>query len=284
MHIAFSCDANPKYAMLLRICLTSILHNAANGDTHHFHILDGGITQGDKAAIDTLQKIKSFSISYYPTGWENDYSAFNTRGLSMATYYRLRMGDFLHGLSKTLYLDTDMVVLCSLRDLFNADLGAYVFGACLDGAHETHAERLGVPAGSYFNAGLLLMDLDKWRKGNIYAKCLATAQKHADKITFHDQDILNLIFRGHYRLLPQTWNTSAFMVNAYALVRAKTEGAVDIPQHNILHFSGPEKLEAPAGAVLRKYAQMTGFSLEELMEAFDPNFMDKLRNRKNGFG
>ena len=71
------------------------------------------------------------------------------------------------------------------------------------------------------------------------------------------------------------------MVNAYALVRAQTKGAVDIPQHNILHFSGPEKLKAPAGAILRKYAQMAGLSLEELIIALDPNFMGKLRNQEN---
>lgn len=266
LHITFACDANRNYAMLLRACVASILHNADESDQHHFHILDGGIAQQDKDALHALQKVKSFTITYHALADRFSFHRFDPTFLSEAAFYRIIVGDILHDIPRTLYLDTDLITLCSLKALYTAELNNCAFGACINGLADLHADRLGTPKGKYFNTGVLLIDLDKWRMSGIYNKCIETAEKYADKIVFHDQDILNLIFRDAYCRLPQKWNMLTLILNQPP--EDQSYGAYQSTQPAIVHFAGRHKLTMPYGTLLIKYAQAAGFSIPEVVQAW----------------
>lgn len=70
----------------------------------------------------------------------------------------------------------------------------------------------------YFNAGLLLIDLDKWRKINAEQGCLTFIAQHQGRVTHHDQGVLNGLFHQDVSILPLKYNV---MTIHYIMSRAK---------------------------------------------------------------
>ena len=127
--------------------------------------------------------------------------------LTVATYYRLLLGEVLPPeLERVLYLDCDMMVRGDLAELWRMTLGSALVGAVPDpGFAANHI--LGLPPGaSYFNAGLLLIDLVRWRAERVGAAALAFAADHPDRLTYNDQCALNWILRDNWLALDPKWN------------------------------------------------------------------------------
>ena len=76
-------------------------------------------------------------------------------------------------LNKILYLDGDTINISSLTKLWNLDMGNCVLGACIEATiNQTYRENLGMKNLPYVNAGVLLINLKKWRDEKIGAKIL----------------------------------------------------------------------------------------------------------------
>ena len=74
-------------------------------------------------------------------------------------------------------LDADMIVNGPIIDLYNTDLGNAAIGAVIDQSCDDirHYNRLGLDSDKgYFNAGLLLINLNLWKKENCPQKYLNT--------------------------------------------------------------------------------------------------------------
>ena len=120
------------------------------------------------------------------------------------TYFRLFIPNFMPKNTKLcLYLDTDMLVLKDLRELFALDLEDKILGVVKDwlevvhNIHKSQGTKFCVKGGRfekfYFNAGLLLINLPQWHKQNITKQCLEFFINFKDKIVLHDQDTLNYV-------------------------------------------------------------------------------------------
>lgn len=141
---------------------------------------------------------------------------------SFSTYYRLMIDRILpKDVKYAAYLDIDMLVLSDIRELFNNHkLEGKVLGAVVDPGvgncdedplpyinvefKDKSQASIHIPKSTYFNAGLLLINLEEWRDQNIGPKCLELAPKIKPK--YHDQDLLNYICLGHVQLLDLSWN------------------------------------------------------------------------------
>ena len=113
--------------------------------------------------------------------------------ISYATYYRLLMGKILpKDENKVIYLDCDIIINHSIQELWNTDINKYALGAVIQIGDNEDCQRLGISEGKgYFNAGVLLINLDYWRSHNIEERLLEYIATHREKIKFHDQDVLN---------------------------------------------------------------------------------------------
>ncbi len=134
-------------------------------------------------------------------------------------YARLYIPHFLpKNVSRAIYLDVDTIVLKDISELWNMDLAGYPIGAVADrsaivsspwGGIKNYKE-LGLDADTpYFNSGLMLIDIEKWRAmdaTNAVIQCSIQNKKH---ITFADQYGLNVVFANNWRHLPKEWNTYA---------------------------------------------------------------------------
>lgn len=58
---------------------------------------------------------------------------------------------------------------------------------------------LGIDATTYINSGFLIMDTEILNRNHFFEKCLLHQNK---KYVCQDQDIINIVCRGHIMLLP----------------------------------------------------------------------------------
>lgn len=205
INICYSSDEN--YAKYLYVSMKSVLANKAEDDEICFYILDGGLTVSDKEKILELKnKIDCFILfisvdkdkfSICPMGEKKTH-------LSIVTYYRLLIANMLPNIDKIIYLDCDVEVKTSLKELYNTDIKDCYFAGADDVSNTSHCERLNLSV--YCNAGVLLLNLDMWRKTNFTEKVFDCIKEYRDEIMLHDQDVLNMYCKNFIKTIDKKWN------------------------------------------------------------------------------
>jgi lipopolysaccharide biosynthesis glycosyltransferase len=124
------------------------------------------------------------------------------------TYYKLLLSSIIDTKTKIiLYLDSDVIINGDITHIFDLDISKYALAAVDDvPIDNSHREHLSLPYGSrYFNAGVMLLNLEYWRKNNGEYGLLIFAEKQK-YIFFHDQDALNVVFHNQWFALHPMWN------------------------------------------------------------------------------
>ena len=161
----------------------------------------------------------------------------------LAAFTRLFVDVILpESVERILYIDIDTLVTDSVQPLFNLDMEGFLFGAVPEADFKTsngRYERLGfrkdVPF--YFNSGVLLMNLDGYRKAGGHEEALRILDKIKDRIVTPDQDIMNYMGKGRTLALHPRWNH-----NDGLLVKQFTISG--LPGHTYRGKIGREILEA----------------------------------------
>jgi lipopolysaccharide biosynthesis glycosyltransferase len=154
-----------------------------------------------------------------------------------------------------LYCDIDTLVCRDLKALFETPLRGKAIGAVLEhvsrkGSHFN--ERLGMPLDcpGYFNSGVMILDLDVFRKQDLIGKILQYAKEYSDKLTCPDQDALNGALCDNLQPIHHKWNWHDGMtrlilkrsikssMNRGATLEDSVESAL---RPGILHYQGPNK-------------------------------------------
>lgn len=150
---------------------------------------------------------------------ENPYaSSYEVRGISTGTYLRLALPELLPETDRILYMDADILVRGSLRQLWETPMQemalAAVKGAVnLSDKWEWNSRReywhlLEGERGNYINAGVTLLHLAEIRRRGLKKTWDALARQ---KLYYQDQDILNITCKGAIRYLPLTYNRLAYL-------------------------------------------------------------------------
>jgi lipopolysaccharide biosynthesis glycosyltransferase len=119
------------------------------------------------------------------------------------------------GIRKLIYLDVDLIVLSSLRDLYTKDLAGNTIAAAKDRAGTVDCswagipnyEALGIPGKTpYFNSGVMLIDVARWRADRVSERVLDVTRQNREHVRWHDQYGLNVVLRGAWEELDPSWN------------------------------------------------------------------------------
>jgi lipopolysaccharide biosynthesis glycosyltransferase len=133
---------------------------------------------------------------------------------SKATFLRLRLPALLSELSKCIYLDPDILVRHDIAELWNWPLQEHPIAAVKDISVDwikKHHEQISLPLGhTYFNAGVLVMDLAKLRKMALESAAIRFASDEPERIEIVDQDILNILLANNVSYIPLKWNYCPF--------------------------------------------------------------------------
>ena len=248
IHICTSSDKN--YGMFAGVMIASILLNSAESTYHEFHILDGGILQKDKDKIEELKKIKSFNINYYEMH-DSEFEDCPLTYLSLATYYRFKIANYLKNVEKVIYFDCDLIVLKDLLEFWNINISCHWIGGCEDPIGNKNIVRLEMPENSfYFNAGVLLINLRKWREDSIENKLFQYVKTMYYKAKFQDQDILNDVLHTKSVKLPLKWNSIHYTYGHTYRDVQEYENALKSPA--IIHYAMKDKPWKIESKIFRK--------------------------------
>lgn len=187
-------------------CIASIFENNKDLDLH-VAVLTEGLT--DKS----LLGLKELSDKYDKTIEVKNISrsAFDSLKVSdrfpVSIYFRFLIPSLFPEYDRALYLDCDIIVHGSLRDLVELDLDVYAC-ACVEDQMADDIRILNHFGKSsvYFNSGVLLMNLDYWRQHDISRKCISFIRENPDKCMYPDQDALNHVLSGKVKYLRYIFN------------------------------------------------------------------------------
>lgn len=119
--------------------------------------------------------------------------------LTIETTYRLMAASLLpDNINRILWLDCDIIINKSISKLYNTDFKSATIAVCKGrGMIANHNKRLGLPDNhTYFNAGVVLMNLKRMRENDAINSFMSIITKYGDRLTFLDQDILNIAYTG----------------------------------------------------------------------------------------
>ena len=239
--LILACDGG--YAMPLATTIRSIVEANRRSWPLEIHILSNGFTEGAKGKIVDSQPVGSCSIHWTPVNLAG-FAGFSTLPhISTMAYARLLIPSVLPAEAcRALYLDADILVLDDLSPLCGFDLEGAVVGAVLDQRLDTHIKLGNTSIGGlplprvrdYFNDGVMLIDVEKWRSGRIPERAIEYLERCPNTI-YGDQDALNFACDGVWGKLDLRWNY-------YQIDLEKPLSEVAAPQlPGIVHFHGWSK-------------------------------------------
>lgn len=209
MQVVMACDAG--YAMPLATALRSLVESNRSCWPVDFHVLSNGFDDAIKKKVLHSLPAGSASINWVPLDLMLFQRFWTREHVSKMTFARLLIPRvFPDSVSRVLYLDTDILVLDNLKPLWETDLDGAVLGAVLDNldphfksGRPGYEDAPRVP--NYFNAGVLFINLDLWRKEKVSEKAMVYMNQHR-QTPFMDQDALNVVCDGRWKSLDPRWN------------------------------------------------------------------------------
>lgn len=285
---------NEQYLMPAGVMLCSLFENNKEEQiTIHVLLGEGGdkcvkpleeLTAGYHQII-RFYDMKDIRTDDFPVGL-----SFQESFITKEAYFRLFVMDVLpQELKKVLYLDVDMVICGSIRELWDTDISDVAVGAVPDCFHQDVHEtnRIGYEVGlGIFNSGVLLINLNYWRQHEVMKDFVAYAKDAKDHLKYHDQDVLNYVFRYCKKELPIRFNLQTIHMYhdrfRYLHFRLIEEVKEAFSHPVVIHYTGPEKpwysnAYHPLKCYFERYRQMTPWKDEPLTRLHIP-LKRRLRN------
>ena len=239
--VLFACDLT--YLQHACACIASLLHNSPQ---YRFDVTIVGtedFSEASKKVCASFSQNPRLRLRFHNFQLPSNIFFPLHFHYTSETYIRFWIGDLLAGYSRALYLDPDVVATHDIAPLWEVDLGGKTVAAVPIPA-STRPEQHGMPPGSlFFNAGVILFDLDAWRAKKYGEVCLNYLSDHPEKALDSDQDILNLCLIGDWLPLPYEWNViSAFYFPTWHDTKLPAAELARIQREaRIIHYNGGAK-------------------------------------------
>jgi lipopolysaccharide biosynthesis glycosyltransferase len=224
--------------------LHSVLASTTDASVHIHYLHGPDFATADEGLIAEMVEGNGGAISFTSVPDEL-CTGLPTEGFTgKATWYRVLVPQLFPNLKRILFLDLDLIVIESLQALWETDLnGSYV--AAVTNVLPRHYADLLAAAGfdrtNYFNAGVLLMDLERMRQDHCTEAMVEYGVSNADDLVLRDQDALNAVLGRRRLALPPRWNCmNAFFVYPWSADVFDVD-ALEAAKRNpaIRHFEGP---------------------------------------------
>ena len=270
-----------KYVPFLSVTLRSLIENSTSAYNYMIKILYINISKESQKKIKKYERdnisIEFVDLKYYLDRikdklYVRDY-------YTKTTYFRLFIPELYPQYTKAIYLDCDTVILKDIAELYNIDIGDNLIAGVPDGViqqikiFQDYAEKVvGVSNyNNYFNAGVLVLNLDELRKVQYQEKFLYLLETIKFKVA-QDQDYLNRLCKGRVKIIDKGWNTMP--INSEA-----------VPESNIkiIHFNLDYKPWHSDNVIYKdcfwKYAKKTEFynEIKKIKENYteEERFLEK---------
>ncbi len=241
IHLLSCTDKN--YLQQLCVLITSLFENKTCTNNFVYHVFHDDLKLTDIEELLKIAQKYNSEVELHDMNTFHLYDSIIRYGhVSKAALYRLSVADILPiDVKKVLYLDCDMVINGDIFNLWNTNIDNYQVAAVEDAPLFTRHAKLFMPPDSrYFNSGVLLINLEKWRTNNTALKIIEFLVKFPERRTYNDQDGLNAVLHSEWLRLPPVYNqqTVLFFLPAKRLVYSKSENKIARKFPIIVHYTG----------------------------------------------
>ncbi len=238
--ISFGFDSG--YAPHAASVIASVVRRAP-GQKFRFLILHAGVGRDLQEKLEACAPGSSFVWMEVRDEDMPEYDQQNY--ITKATLFRFGLEKLAPAdAKKILYLDADIAVVADVRKLARTNLDGHPIGAVIDCFidEDQFAADWGLtPGHAYFNAGVLLLDLEKIRAEKLFTRALDVLAANAGKLPYNDQDALNIVFWNRWRPLGAEWNVQRWMVTDEAPHDLPAHKSLDGRMPAIVHYTGHHK-------------------------------------------
>lgn len=232
------------YAMQLCVAAYSTIKNFSKKEDLNIFVLDAWISDINKKKI--LDSCSDFNVPVifkeidcslfkkYVCKWYNEY-----------TYARLLIEKIFIDLDIILYLDCDIVVNWDLSKLLDINIENYSAWASQCELNVSDDELNSTYKHIWvwnpmFCAGVMLINIEWWRKNKVLEKSLKYLDKNRQNLMFADQDVLNNLLHDSIFFIPPKYNTTNTILYSHfyqEMVYKKTEYLEAKKHPVVIHFA-----------------------------------------------
>ena len=267
------------YIPFLAVTLQSLVDNSSSSNQYSIKILHTNVNEENKRKISKYQRenidIEFVNLNCYVEKVKD--KLFTRDYYTNTTYFRLFIPELYPQYEKALYLDSDTVVLADIAELYNTDIGENLVAAAQEGViqnikvYQDYVEKV-VGVASYkrfFNAGVLLMNLNELRRFQFQEKILYLLSTVKYSV-IQDEDYLNRMCKGRVKFVDSTWNKMPIDIDN-----------VKIEDIKLIHFNYVYKPwhfdNVLYGEIFWEYAQKTEFIND--IKFIKENYTQEKKNR-----
>lgn len=209
MNIVYA--SNDNYARHLAVSMVSVFARNRNMPQITVYVISIGLSEESRKRLQVIArqyKRKLLFLDLDDIESRFDYD-IDTRGFDISAMGRLFAGQLLpQEVERILYLDCDTVAVRSLEELWNLDISGYLLGAVMEPTiYEAVKKDIGLgESDPYFNSGVLLIDLARWRESQAEKRILDFYKKKEGRLFACDQDAINGALKGEIASMPPKYN------------------------------------------------------------------------------
>lgn len=248
MHILVTCDSG--YAPQAALMLFSL--QQSNPDVFLDIFAAGRLSETDLALMGRALAPAHSRITHVAFSGGLPANAPTTDRYPIEMYYRIFAAQYLPPeIDRVLYLDPDLVVRRSLRELYEMELGDAFFAAASHVRENTPLEKLNQKrldmenGGIYINSGVMLLHLAALRREQDAAAVAAYIAAHEKTLLLPDQDIISALYAGRIRPIDaRVYNMTERMLLPVAGCGVDTDWVCR--NSAILHYCGRNKPWKPS--------------------------------------
>jgi len=202
-------DSN--YNIQAATSIISLLNNTSKKiNIYVIHNEDNFNSQVPKEILN--HKNLSSLTSYKFNDYKHDFPNIKNVHISVATYFRLFIQNYLPKNEKVfVFLDPDVICIQDpINEIQNIikKLNNSEFTVAAKTEHTSGEERINVND-KYFNAGVMVIDFEKWQKKDFHEQLIHKLNDLKNNIVHWDQDVLNSLLNGNYLELGEVLNFKA---------------------------------------------------------------------------
>ena len=204
LNIAYSFDDG--YAQHAAVSIVSLLENNKDIDKINVHIITNSLNRENASHIEEIINRYDRNIQYHDLNAMTSRMKIST-GFNRSAYGRIFL-DSLTDIDRIIYIDSDTVIDGSLKELMTLDMTDYVVAGVQDTVNPYYVINIGLDHSyRYINdGGVIILNLDLWRKMNITSKCIDFIYKFNGNPPHNDQGTINAVCAEHIKILPAKYN------------------------------------------------------------------------------
>lgn len=211
MCFLYATDNNFVHVMLAS--LYTLLDQNSDEDLEVYVVISMDVNEEDRRKILGVGECfkKEVHLIEKPDFDSLTHVKLDIKRYSESMFSRIAVGSVLPcEIRRVIYLDCDTFIRDNLRSLWEQDLHGKTLGAVNDSRSIGYSKNLGIRDNNcYVNSGVLVIDLEKYRRNNIERKIFKTLAKLNGLLEFPDNDAICKVLQDEIDLIPLRYNVTS---------------------------------------------------------------------------